>query len=112
MPALPPDQETSHADAGDGVEVTVNQARGGQRSGRIIWILVISLIFVTVALLGIWLLRAPQLGSAKDGNEKAASARDISNFQSPQPSPKQAPPDMPSTTGQTTPDASNNNAGR
>lgn len=112
MPALPPDQPTSHADAGDGVEVTVNQARGGQRSGRIIWILVISLVFVTVALLGIWLLRAPQLGSAKDGSEKATHSADVNSFQAPQPSPKQAPPDMPSTTGQTTPDASSNAAGR
>lgn len=108
MPALPPDQDVSSAAAGDGVERTVNQARAGQRTGRVIWILVISLILVTVALFGIWALRAPQLASPKSGNAKSPEA---ASFNAPEPSPKQAPPGMPSTTGQTTPDASGNSAG-
>ena len=109
MPALPPDQPTSHADAGDGVEISVNDARSGARSGRVIWILVISLALVTVALLGLWALKS---GDMSKGTAGAQRSMEGAAFNAPQPSPKQAPPDMPSTTGQTTPDASNNSVGR
>lgn len=110
MPALPPDQETSHADAGDGVEVTVDQARGGQRSGRIIWVLVIGLVLVAAAMFATFALRPNHAVSTEE--RSGVNRTEANSFQAPQPSPKQAPADMPSTTGQTTPDASSNAGGR
>ncbi len=55
-PAKPPGSTQA---PGDGVALGVTDARGAERTGRNIWILVISLALAVVLVLGYWLLHAP-----------------------------------------------------
>ena len=94
MSNLPPDRDTTAAP-----EVTVTDARGAQRTGRNIWILVISLGAAVVLLLGYTLLHAPRMGAINHPQVRDENAQDISTFNTPGGSARGAPPGEPSTTG-------------
>ncbi len=94
MSSLPPDRDQPTAP-----EVTVTDARGAQRTGRAIWILVISLGAAVVLLLGYTLLHAPRMGSINHPQVRDVNAQDISTFNTPAGSARGAPPGEPSTTG-------------
>jgi len=98
------DDEAAHRAAGDGVEVRVDEARGSYRTGRAIWILVISLILAVVLLGGYWALHARSLQQVDAASGGGAHGRRVTDsrvkmFNTQPPSPKQAPPGEPSTTG-------------
>ncbi len=94
MSSTPPDRNTT-----SGPEVSVTDARGAQRTGRNIWILVISLGAAVVLLLGYTLLHAPRMGSINHPQVRDVNAQDISTFNTPGGSARGAPPGEPSTTG-------------
>jgi hypothetical protein len=94
MPTSPPDRDSS-----TGPEVTVTEARGAQRTGRNIWILVISLGLAVVLLLGYTALHAPRMGALNHPQVRDENAQDISTFNTPAGSARTAPPGEPSTTG-------------
>ena len=93
MSTTPPDRNAA------GPEVTVTEARGAQRTGRNIWILVISLGLAVVLLLGYTLLHAPRMGAINHPQPRDENAQDISTFHTPGGSARPAPPGEPSTTG-------------
>lgn len=86
--------------AGDGVELTVEEARGGRRSGRVIWILVISLAAAVVLLIGYWLIEAPHMQAVQaasgGGSGRALTNEAVSTFAAPEPAPRQTEPTPPS----------------
>ena len=86
---------------GAGPEVTVTEARGAQRTGRNIWILVISLGLAVVLLLGYTALHAPRMGAINHPQTRDENTQDISTFHTPGGSARPAPPGEPSTTGNT-----------
>ena len=81
-------------------EVTPTEARGAMRTGRAIWILVISLALVTVALIGLWLVNAPHMARITHPQMRDMNTQDISTFNTPAGSARGAPPDARSTNGQ------------
>ena len=84
-----------------GPEVTVTQARGAQRTGRAIWILVISVAAAVILLLGYTLIHASRMGAINHPQVRDENAQDISTFNTPGGSARPAPPGEPSTTGNT-----------
>ena len=69
----------SHAEAGDGVERTVTQARGGVRRG-VTKILVVSMLLAVVAVGAVWLMSARSTSRAQQSQTAALAS-------APQPSP-------------------------
>ena len=94
MSMPPPDGNST-----PGPEVTATDARGAQRTGRNIWILVISLGAAVVLLLGYTLIHAPRMGALNHPQVRDVNAQDISTFNTPGGSARGAPPGEPSTTG-------------
>ncbi len=84
---------------GDGETVSVVGARGAQRTGRAIWILAISLGLAVVLLLGYVALHSGHMQSISHPAGRDLNTSDVNSFQTPEPSPRQAPPGEPSTTG-------------
>ena len=95
MSTLPPDNDSTAA----GPEVTITEARGAQRTGRNIWILVISLGLAVILLLGYVALHASRMGAINHPQVRDVNAKDISTFNTPGGSARPAPPGEPSTTG-------------
>ena len=85
--------------AGDGVETTTNNARQGVTGTGASKVLMVSLALVVVVLFGLYFLNHRALstnqgaGGQSGTNNPAAAAQ----FHQAPPSPKQAPPGMPST---------------
>ena len=96
MSSLPPDRNGSAA----GPEVTPTEARGAVRTGRNIWILIISLALVTVVLIGLWLLNAPHMARINHPQVRDMNTQDVSTFNTPAGSARGAPPDARSTNTQ------------
>ena len=84
---------------GDGAEVSVVGARGAQRTGRAIWILAISLGLAVVLLLGYVALHSRHMQTIDHPAGRDLNTADVNSFATPEPSPRQAPPGEPSTTG-------------
>jgi hypothetical protein len=96
MSAIPPSEDAAQTDrASDGVALDVTSARGAVRTGRNIWILVISLGLAVVLVLGYWLIRAPSFHAVN--NARAVRIRSVSGYPvqgasaRPSPGPAQAP---------------------
>jgi hypothetical protein len=93
MSATPPTEDPPRA--GDGGALGVTRARGAERTGRNIWILVISMALAVVLVLGYWLMHAPRFHAL--GNERAVRTRSVTGFPvqgssaRPSPGPGQAP---------------------
>ena len=109
-PNPPSNDEAAHRAAGDGVEVTVDEARGSYRTGRAIWILVISVVLAVVLLGGYWALHAGRLQQVDAASGGGAHGRKVTDervnmFNTQPPSPKQAPPGENSTSGANTAEA-------
>lgn len=99
MSNTPPVDPASNP-GGDGAAVSVIEARGAQRTGRAIWILAISLGLAVVLLLGYVALHAGRMAAiSHPAGRHDLNATDANTFQTPEPSPRQAPPGEPSTTG-------------
>jgi hypothetical protein len=94
-----PGPEANRA-ADAGAEVSVTEARGAERTGRNIWILVISTLLAVVLLLGYWLLHAPHMASINHPQQRDMNAQDVSTFNTPAGSARGAPPDARSTNSQ------------
>ncbi len=90
--------------AGDGVETTGANAAQGGRGKHALTILIVSGVLVLLGLFGIYFANLKSLstnqgaGGQSGTNNPAAAAM----FNTSPPSPKQAPPGAPSTTGQAT----------
>ncbi len=97
-----PPLDTASNPGGDGERVSVLGARGAQRTGRAIWILVISLGLAVVLLLGYVALHARHMQTLDHPAGRDLNTTDLNTFKTPEPSPRQAPPGEPSTTGNTT----------
>jgi hypothetical protein len=96
MSQTPPTKVSDRGDAaGDGVGVSVTEARGAVRTGRNIWILVISLALAVVLVLGYWVVRAPHLHTVD--NARAVGAQNVTGYPvqgasaRPSPAPNEAP---------------------
>ena len=96
----PPPDRNADTDGAAGPEVTVTEARGAERTGRNIWILVISLALAVVLLLGYWLLHAPHMSSISHPQQRDMNSQDMSTFNTPAGSARGAPPDARSTNTQ------------
>jgi hypothetical protein len=83
-----------------GPEVTVTEARGAERTGRNIWILVISTALAVVLLIGYWLLHAPHMANINHPQQRDMNVQDVSTFNTPAGSARGAPPDARTTNGQ------------
>ena len=97
MAETPPDHTTISASAASGGDVSATDARGAARTGRNIWILVISTALAAVLLLGYWLFHAPHMATVTHPQARDMNNRDISTFNTPAGSARQAPPGAPST---------------
>ena len=75
----------------DGPELTPTEARGAVRTGRNIWILVISLVLVVVVMMGYWLLHASSFSKVNHPQSRDFSNRDISTYQEPSPGARSSP---------------------
>ncbi len=95
MSQTPPGKTPPHGAAGDGVGLSVTEARGAVRTGRNIWVLVISLALAAVVLLGYWLMHAPRFHAVN--NARVVRAQSVSGYPvqgasaRPSPAPNQAP---------------------
>ena len=101
MSATPPDRTPATSGEPAGPEVSVTDARGAQRTGRNIWILVISLSLAVVFLLGYTLMHAHRFSQINHPQVRDVNPQDISTFHTPGGSARPAPPGEPSTTGNT-----------
>ncbi len=101
MSNTPPVGSTSDPATGHGETVSVVEARGAQRTGRAIWILAISLGLAIILLLGYVALHSGHMQAISHPSGRDLNTTDISTFKTPEPSPRQAPPGEPSTTGNT-----------
>ncbi len=93
MSSPPPTSNRSVANnpAGDGVEVSVDSARGGQRTGRVVWIMAIS-IGVLVALFAIYLIaNAHHTQTINHPSGRDLNTSDAASFHTPAPQPRQVP---------------------
>ena len=87
--------------AGDGVHVAATDVRGATRTGRNIWILVISLALAVVVMIGYWLLHAPHFQSISHPQVRDESARDANSYQLKAGGARGAPGGEPYTSGNT-----------
>lgn len=99
MSNLPPDRNADVTGA-TGPEVSVTEARGAERTGRNIWILVISTALAAVLLIGYWLLHAPHMANISHPQVRDMNTQDVSTFNTPAGSARGAPPDARSTNTQ------------
>ena len=99
MSYTPPDRDETTTGAA-GPEVSVTEARGAMRTGRNIWILVISLALAVVLLLGYWLMHASRMSGINHPQVRDMNAQDVSTFNTPAGSARGAPPDARSTNTQ------------
>lgn len=84
---------------GDGVETTGNNAAQGRRGTHTFKVLIASLVLVVVALFGLYALNHHSLSSNQGagGQSGTNNPHAAAEFHQAPPSPKQAPPGMPST---------------
>ena len=94
----PPDPKATNA-AGDGARPGVTEARGAVRTGRNIWILVISLTLAVVVVLGYWLWRSPHMAIINHPQGRDMNTQDVSSYNMQDIGAKGAPADARSTTG-------------
>jgi hypothetical protein len=81
-------------------ELGVVEARGAIRTGRAIWILVISLGLAVVLVLGVWLLHSRGLSNVTHPQARDFSNRDIATYNEDSPSARSSPGDAGATNGQ------------
>ena len=87
--------------AGDGVETTGNNAAQGRRGTHTLKVLIVSLVLVVGVLFGLYALnhRALSTNQGAGGQSGTNNPNAAAEFHTAPPSPKQAPPGAPSTTG-------------
>jgi hypothetical protein len=117
MSSTPPSDEQAHRDAGDGVELTVDDARQSSRTGRAVWILIISTVLAIVLLGGYWAFRAPGLQGVDAASGGGAHGRRVTDdraklFNTMPSSPKPGPPGETSTSGATPSESTPSNSAR
>ena len=96
----PPPERNANTPGEAGPEVTVTEARGAERTGRAIWILVISTVLAVVLLLGYWLIHAPHMSKISHPQQRDMNTQDVSTFNTPAGSARGAPPDARATNAQ------------
>ncbi len=91
MSTPPPTSNRSVAEnpGGDGVEIRVDDVRGGQRTGRMVWILLISIGAIAVLFAAYLIMNARHMQAIPQQHD--LNARDVSTFRTPPPSPRQTP---------------------
>jgi hypothetical protein len=99
MSYTPPEGDGSSSGAA-GPEVSVAAARGAVRTGRNVWILVISTALAVVLLIGYWLIHASSMSTINHPQVRDMNTTDISTFNTPAGSARGAPPDARTTNGQ------------
>ena len=92
-----PDPKDTGASAGP--DMTATATRGAERTGRNIWILVISLGAAIVLMIGYWLIHASHFASINHPQGRDLNHQDISTFNTPAGSARPVPPGEPSTSG-------------
>ena len=97
MSVTPPDRNARPSPGAAGPELNPTEARGAERTGRNIWILVVSLALAVILLLGYWLLHASHMAAINHPQVRDMNSQDISTFNTPAGSARQAPPGTPST---------------
>ncbi len=73
--------DSSSNAAGDGVELSVVEARGAQRTGAI-WILIISLTLAVVVLGGYWLTQASKMQAVNHPAGRDLNTKDVGKLYS------------------------------
>ena len=104
MSTTPPEPDPSATGAtatgaSAGPDLTATATRGAERTGRNIWILVISLGLAVVVMIGYWLIQASHFSSINHPQVRDLNRQDVSSFNTPGGSARPAPPGEPSTTG-------------
>jgi hypothetical protein len=117
MSSTPPSDQEAHRAAGDGVEVTVDAARGSYRTGHVIWILVLSTVLAIVLLGGYLAWHARGLQSVDAASGGGAHGRRVTDdrakmFNTMPSSPKPGPPGETSTSGATPSESTPSNSSR
>ena len=97
MSATPPDRDDQSSAGAKGPDLSATATRGAERTGRNIWILVISTTLAVVLLIGYWLVHAPHMAAINHPQVRDMNSQDISTFNTPAGSARQAPPGAPST---------------
>ena len=101
MSNTPPiDPTTGVNAAGDGVELTPDAARSGQRTGRVVWILGVSMAAIIVIFAIFLISNARHLQHITHPAGRDLNARDASTFQTPPPSARTTPSGQIGNTGQ------------
>ena len=86
--------------AGDGVEIKVDEARSGQRSGRVVWILAISLLAIVLIFAVYLIINARHMQQISHPAGRDLNAHDASTYQTPPPSARPSPSGQVGNTGQ------------
>lgn len=96
MSQTPPSETPPRSDtAGDGAALSVTEARGAVRTGRNIWVLVISLTLAVVLVLGYWVLHASSFHALH--NDRVVRSQNVTGYPvqgasaRPSPAPNEAP---------------------
>ncbi len=97
MSATPPEYDEKGSAGAKGPDLSVTATRGAERTGRNIWILLISTGLAVVLLIGYWLLHASHMAAINHPQPRDMNSQDISTFNTPAGSARQAPPGEPST---------------
>ena len=93
MSSPPPTSNRSVAEnpAGDGVEVGIDAVRGGQRTGRVVWIMGISMA-VLIAIFAVYLISsARHMQTINHPSGRDLNASDASAFHTPPPQGRSSP---------------------
>ena len=93
MSSTPPTSNQSVAEnpAGDGVEISVDDARSGQRTGRVVWILLISLGVLVIVFAVYLIANARHFQSIHNPSQRDLNATDAASFSTPPSQPRQTP---------------------
>jgi hypothetical protein len=104
MSATPPnDPQKTNAGtnrAGDGARLGVTEVRGAERTGRNIWILVISVTLAIVVVLGYWLFHAPHMAKLNHPQARDMNAIDAASYNMQDTGARGSPGDQPAANTQ------------
>ena len=100
MSSTPPGESPNMTNAaGDGVEISVDDARSGQRSGRVIWIMLLSIGAIVVLFAILLAVNAGHMQRIHQTAGRDLNAHDASTYQTPPPSPRATPSGQIGATG-------------
>ena len=100
MSNTPPTEQSIAANpGGDGIEITPTNARTGQRTGRVVWILGVSMAAIIIIFAIFLISNARHLSHINRSGGAGMSAHDVNTYQTPGGSARQDPSGQVGKTG-------------